>query len=140
MKAGADAFIKDEVKREKVRKKLAIAQLAVDTARSISSGIAAAAGIPFPGNLIAFAPTIAAILANIAQAKSLLGRSGGVSLGGGSSIGSAASGASTGGGGAQFDTVSNASTILGNQNVTVVETDITNTQNNVNVIEESATF
>ena len=50
------------------------------------------------------------------------------------------SGAGSGGGGAQITPVTNTSTILGNQQVYVTETDITNTQNNVSVIEESATF
>lgn len=49
-------------------------------------------------------------------------------------------GAGSGGGGAQINPVTNTSTILGNQQVTVTETDITSTQNNVSVIEESATF
>ena len=49
-------------------------------------------------------------------------------------------GAGAGGGGASITPVSNTSTILGNQQVYVTETDITNTQNNVSVIEESATF
>ena len=44
------------------------------------------------------------------------------------------------GDGVQLSPVSNTSTILGNQQVFVTETDITNTQNNVSVIEESATF
>ena len=51
-----------------------------------------------------------------------------------------AGGASTAAGGAAITPVSNTSTILGNQQVFVTETDITNTQNNVSVIEESATF
>ena len=49
-------------------------------------------------------------------------------------------GAGAAGGGASITPVSNTSTILGNQQVFVTETDITNTQNNVSVIEESATF
>jgi hypothetical protein len=49
-------------------------------------------------------------------------------------------GAGGGGGGVQLSPVTNTSTILGNQQVFVTETDITNTQNNVSVIEESATF
>ena len=51
-----------------------------------------------------------------------------------------AGGASTAAGGAAITPVSNTSTILGNQQIFVTETDITNTQNNVSVIEESATF
>ena len=49
-------------------------------------------------------------------------------------------GAGGGCGGVQLSPVSNTSTILGNQQVFVTETDITETQNNVSVIEESATF
>jgi len=49
-------------------------------------------------------------------------------------------GAGDAGGGVQLSPVTNTSTILGNQQVFVTETDITNTQNNVSVIEESATF
>jgi len=49
-------------------------------------------------------------------------------------------GAGDAGGGVQLSPVTNTSTILGNQQVYVTETDITNTQNNVSVIEESATF
>jgi hypothetical protein len=49
-------------------------------------------------------------------------------------------GAGAGGGGASITPVSNTSTILGTQQVYVTETDITETQNNVSVIEESATF
>jgi hypothetical protein len=49
-------------------------------------------------------------------------------------------GAGGGGGGVQLSPVTNTSTILGNQQVFVTETDITSTQNNVSVIEESATF
>ena len=44
------------------------------------------------------------------------------------------------GDGVQLSPVTNTSTILGNQKIFVTETDITNTQNNVSVIEESATF
>lgn len=51
-----------------------------------------------------------------------------------------AAGASTASGGAAITPVTNTSTILGNQKIFVTETDITNTQNNVSVIEESATF
>jgi len=49
-------------------------------------------------------------------------------------------GAGAGGNGAAITPVSNTSTILGTQQVFVTETDITETQNNVSVIEESATF
>ena len=51
-----------------------------------------------------------------------------------------ADGAGAAGGGAAITPVTNTSTILGGQQVFVTETDITETQNNVSVIEESATF
>ena len=134
----ADLFVKDEIKREKIKKKLAIAQLAIDTARAISGGIAAAAGIPFPGNLIAFLPTVATIIANMAKAKQLLG-GGGVSVSSGS-LGTGARGASDGGGGAFIDPVSNTSTVLGNNAPVVEVVEINKFQKKVGVIEASATF
>ena len=134
----ADLFVKDEIKREKIKKKLAIAQLAIDTARAISGGIAAAAGIPFPGNLIAFLPTVATIIANMAKARQLLGGgSPGVSSG---SLGTGACGASDGGGGAVIDPVSNTSTVLGNNAPVVEVVEINKFQKKVGVIEASATF
>ena len=134
----ADLFVKDEIKREKIKKKLAIAQLAIDTARAISGGIAAAAGIPFPGNLIAFLPTVATIIANMAKAKQLLG-GGRVSVSSGS-LGTGARGASDGGGGAFIDPVSNTSTVLGNNAPVVEVVEINKFQKKVGVIEASATF
>ena len=56
------------------------------------------------------------------------------------SLGSSASGASTGGGGAQISTVSNTSTVIGEQNLVVGVTEVTHMQNKVQAIEESATF
>ena len=135
--SAADLFVKDEIKREKIKKKLAIAQLAIDTARAISGGIAAAAGIPFPGNLIAFLPTIATIMANMAKAKQLLGSSASVSSG---SLGAGARGASSGGGGAFIDPVTNTSTVLGNEAPVVEVVEINKFQKKVGVIEASATF
>jgi hypothetical protein len=113
--------------------------MAIDTARAISSVIAAAASTSItPIDLaIKIASGIAMVLANVAQAKALLGASGSTSAEG---LGSSAGGAGSAGGGANIRPVSNTSTLIGDQNVTVVETDITNVQNKVKVIEESATF
>lgn len=137
--AASDLFIKDEAKREKVKKKLALAQIAIDTAQAISGGIRAAAGIQFPGNLIAFIPTLTTILANMAKAKALLGSSAS-GVGGGGDLGSAASGAGIGGNAVRINPVSNTSTMLGDQQVVVAEGDITNVQNKVMVAEGQATF
>lgn len=134
-----EAFTNDEVKRGKIRKKLAVAQLAIDTARAISSGVASAMAVPFPANIPALLTTMAAVFGNIAQAKALLGSAG--SVGGSASI-SGSSGSIGGGNGISLSPVSNTNTILGEQatQVYVTESDITTTQNKVNVIEQQATF
>lgn len=67
-----EIFIKDQERLAQFQKTMALFQLGLDTARAISAGIAASAGVPFPGNLIAIVTTVATVLANIAQAKSLL--------------------------------------------------------------------
>lgn len=138
LNAANDAFVKDEAKREKIKKKLAVAQIAIDTARAVSSAIAAGAGIPFPGNIPAILSGVTAVLTGIAQAKALLGQSQSTSV----DIG----GATGGSGGGQLNQISNTATLIDQdqqeitQQVVVVESDITNAQNNVNVIESGATF
>lgn len=54
------------------QKALALTGIAVDTAAAIAGGISSSQDIPYPGNLAAMATTIATILANVAQAKSLI--------------------------------------------------------------------
>lgn len=49
-------------------KVLALAQIAIDTGKAISAGVASAMSVPFPGNLGAIATTVATVLANIATA------------------------------------------------------------------------
>lgn len=51
-------------------KTLALAEIAINTGKAISGGIAASAGVPFPGNLVAIATTVATVLANITTAIS----------------------------------------------------------------------
>lgn len=54
----------------RVAKVLALAQIAIDTGKALSAGIAqAAAAGPFPANIGAIATTVATVLANIAAAK-----------------------------------------------------------------------
>jgi uncharacterized protein YoxC len=55
------------------QKGLALTAIAADTAAAVTGGIKAAQSVPFPGNIAAMAATIAAILGNIAQAKSIAG-------------------------------------------------------------------
>ena len=53
-------------------KALALAQIAVDTAKGISGAIAAGAGQPFPLNLAAIGSGVGAVLSGIGQAKAVL--------------------------------------------------------------------
>ena len=53
-------------------KTLALAEIAINTGKAISEGVAAAAGLSFPKNIIAFAPTIAAIISNMTTAIGLV--------------------------------------------------------------------
>lgn len=54
----------------KMAKVIALAQIAIDTGKALSAGIASASAVPFPGNLVAIATTVATVLANIATAIS----------------------------------------------------------------------
>jgi len=146
-------LINDGEKLQKFQKGLALAQLGVDTARALSSALANA-NAPTPDNVATgglagvakYAGLAAMILANIAKAKQLL------------SSGGSFSAPTLGGGGASFNSprppqinpVSNTNTQI-NQNavdngqgqllkVFVTETDISNTQNNVNQIVSQATI
>jgi hypothetical protein len=136
-----NAFIKDEEKREKIRKALALAQIAVDTARGISAAVAAGAGIPFPGNIPAIIAGVSAVLAGVIQAKAVLGSSDATP-----SVDSAISGASAGGGGVPLNNISNTASLVDQQQqeittqVVVLESDITTTQENVTTVSELSSF
>lgn len=54
----------------KLSKVITLAQIAIDTGRALSQGIASASAVPFPGNLVAIATTVATVLANVATAIS----------------------------------------------------------------------
>ena len=54
----------------KMAKIIALAQIAIDTGKALSAGIASASAVPFPGNLVAIATTVATVLANVATAIS----------------------------------------------------------------------
>lgn len=51
-------------------KVITLAQIAIDTGKALSAGIASASSVPFPGNLVAIGTTVATVLANIATAIS----------------------------------------------------------------------
>ena len=51
------------------QKALALINIGINTAEALVTGIASSQDIPYPGNLVAMATTIATVLANIASAK-----------------------------------------------------------------------
>ena len=138
------AKIKDDIRKRQFEndKKMQIAMAAINGAQALTSifaqypkfdgGFAMIAALA--SSVITTAATIAKIKATTFQSTPAPALPAIDSGDGG------AAGASTASGGAAISPVSNTSTILGNQQVFVTETDITETQNNVSVIEESATF
>ena len=137
----------NEKKKEQLRKasferekKLNIAMALVNGAQAQMSILAQTPKADFGiATAIAMAAAAVTTIAQIAAIKATSYQ------GGGSPVASesqnvSAGGAGAAGGGAAISPVTNTSTILGNQQVFVTETDITETQNNVSVIEESATF
>jgi len=143
--AGNNEAAKEKARKKQFEreKKLQIAMAAINGAQAMVSILAQYP--KFDGGFAMFAAmataavTTAATIAKIKATKYQGGGAGTVDTpSGGADRG--AGGAAAGSGGAQIDAVSNTSTILGDQKVFVTETDITETQNNVNVIEQSATF
>lgn len=64
------AFDSDSKASAKAQKALALGEIAVQTGVAIAQGISSAMSVPFPGNLVAMATTIATVVANIASAVS----------------------------------------------------------------------
>ena len=137
------AKIKDDIRKRQFEndKKMQIAMAAINGAQALTSifaqypkfdgGFAMVAALA--SSVITTAATIAKIKATTFQSTPAPALPA-IDSGDGGPTGPDA------GGGAAITPVSNTSTILGGQQVFVTETDITNTQNNVSVIEESATF
>ena len=150
------AFIKDQKKLEKFNKANALIQIGIDTAKAISSLVAASQSNPFNGvtagaaGIAQFASGIIQIATNVAKAKTIL-TSGGTPSGGGG-------GGESGGGGANVaQQVPQAAQLFGSANtgnvmsagggtsnssmtVTAVvsETQITNVQNKITKINKNA--
>tara|TARA_R110002020_G_scaffold92899_2_gene224446 strand:- start:800 stop:2770 length:1971 start_codon:yes stop_codon:yes gene_type:complete len=57
-------------------KAMALTGIIIDTAKGISGAIAAGAGVPFPGNLLAIATGVSSVLAGIANAKAVFAKTG----------------------------------------------------------------
>jgi hypothetical protein len=125
-----------------LQKTLAVAQIAIDTAKAIVGAIAQAQSVPYPGNLVAIATGVAAVIAGIASAVTTLNSA---DVGGGNApppqapqvtsapaIQQATSGTTELGGAEQAQ--------LAPIQAFVVETEVTGNQNNVNQIESQANF
>ena len=138
------AFAKDNEKSQKrafeINKKLQIAQALIQTYQGVQAIFAARAASPetilFPAApFIAAGIALATGLANVQNIRKqqFSGGSAGGSFGGGGGGGAAAP---------QIEPVTNTSTLVpqGPQQVYVTETDISATQNKVNVIEAQSTF
>lgn len=125
-----------------LQKTLAIAQIAIDTAKAITGAIAQAQSVPYPANLVAIATGVAAVVAGIASAVSTLNSA---NVPGGSAATPTAPQVATA---PAIQQVTTGTTELGGVEQAqlapiqayVVETEVTGNQNNVNQIESQATF
>ena len=125
-----------------LQKTLAIAQIAIDTAKAITGAIAQAQSVPYPGNLVAIATGVAAVVAGIASAVQTLNTAdvpGGTAqpptapqVTSAPAVQQATAGTTELGGAEQAQ--------LAPIQAYVVETEVTGNQNNVNQIESQATF
>ena len=141
--AGNNEKLKEKLRKASFEreKKLNIAMALVNGAQAQMSILAQTPKADFGiATAIAMAAAAVTTIAQIAAIKATSYQGGGSPAASESASVPSAGGAGAAGGGAAITPVSNTSTILGGQQVFVTETDITETQNNVSVIEESATF
>ena len=141
--AGDNEKLKEKLRKASFEreKKLNIAMALVNGAQAQMSILAQTPKADFGiATAIAMAAAAVTTIAQIAAIKATSYQGGGSPAASESASVPSAGGAGAAGGGAAISPVTNTSTILGNQQVFVTETDITETQNNVSVIEESATF
>jgi hypothetical protein len=125
-----------------LQKTIAVAQIAIDTAKAIVGAIAQAQSVPYPGNLVAIATGVAAVVAGIASAVSTLNSA---NVPGGSAATPTAPQVATA---PAIQQATAGTTELGGVEQAqlapiqayVVETEVTGNQNNVNQIESQATF
>lgn len=139
-----DVLIKNARDVASFQKAIAVSQIAVDTGRAISGAVAASAGQPFPLNLIAITTGVAAVLANIAKATKILN----APL---PSVNSTSVNSIRADSGVNINPVSNTQTVLPTQQIEdsskgalikayVVETEITESQKNINKIKQQSTI
>jgi hypothetical protein len=150
------AFIKDQKKLEKFNKANALIQIGIDTAKAISSLVAASQSNPLNGvtagaaGIAQFASGIIQIATNVAKAKQILTSGGTPTSGGGGEGGNEGGGSSVAQSvpqGAQLFGSANAGGTMsagGNNNTSmtvtavVSETQVTNVQNKINKINKNA--
>lgn len=72
LQALGNVLIKDQEKRARFQKAIALFQIGINTAEAIAKGVNAAQSVPFPANIVAIATTIAAVAANIASAVQIV--------------------------------------------------------------------
>jgi hypothetical protein len=153
------ALIKDQKKLEKFNKANALIQIGIDTAKAISSLVAASQANPFNGltagaaGIAQFASGIIQIVTNIAKAKQILTSGGTPSAGGGGGTAEATGGSTTNvaqqvPASAQLFGATNSGNVMSagggtaNSSMTVTavvsETQITNVQNKITKINKNA--
>ena len=134
--------IKRLQRQQKIEKSVAIAQIAIDTAKAISGAVAAGAAVPFPFNIPAILSGIAAVVSGVAQANKIINApavdvsSGGISDSGG--LNDDIIKENTPPNTDKFNTGS--TQITPPTKVYVLEQDITDTQGMVAKIKQQATF
>jgi hypothetical protein len=149
-------FIKDQKKLEKFQKATALVQIAIDTAKAISSLVAMSQANPLNAvtaggaGIAQYASGIVQILTNVAKAKALLSNPSASASGGGGGTSASASSASVATPSINmFGQGNNANNLTGqsmqsNQTVTVQavvsETEITATQNKMKIIDLGSTL
>ena len=150
-------FINDQKKLEQFQKATALVQIGIDTAKAISSLVAAAQANPFNGvsagaaGIAQFASGIVQILTNMAKAKQLLtnptsspNAGGGGLSGGGSATATAQATPAVNlfGQGNQLNQVGAPTSVETNQNIVVQavvsETDVTTTQTKIDKIKKNS--
>ena len=123
---------KDALKKER---RNAMLQILISTAQGVAQAVKAGAGVPFPGNLIAIATGLAAVLGGIAQAKAVMSQTGEGGGGGDDTGGGGGGGGSPMSAGGIGPLVPNMESVeptdddgTGNARAYVVENDISNAQ------------
>jgi hypothetical protein len=130
-------------RQAKIEKAFAIARIGQDTALALTGAIAAAQSVPFPGNLIAMAAGVAAVLSGIAQAKAVFADTPDIPSGNINTNSNVPNGDNEQNNNVPvINPVQAGSTFLNSEpiQVYVTEKDISSTQNTVKSIVSEATF